>query len=102
MSMSRRMKECPKCLNRVRTLYEWKGINYCGMCQQVNIERHEATLIYRFFFLWMLVRDFVALTFTRVVFPQQGYIRRFTRVIVYECSAGADLVKSKVRRWRVS
>jgi hypothetical protein len=70
------MKMCPRCENKVRTLYEWKGRDYCGMCQQENIEKYEATLVYRFFLLLQLVKDCVNQSCDQVFFPERGWIRR--------------------------
>ena len=80
--MSQRMYICPKCENRVRTLYEWKGEEFCGMCQQENIEWYEVTLIYRFFLLFRLTKDYMGYVFDQVFFPDRGWIRRFIRLTV--------------------
>jgi len=104
--MSYKLHECPKCWNKVRTLYEWKGNDYCGMCQQENIEQYEATIVYRFFLLLSLSRSYMGHIFGQVVFPERGWIRRAVRVSVYEIQGAiayvkgiqADYVTSRTRR----
>jgi hypothetical protein len=73
------MYRCPKCRNKVRDLYEWKGEEYCGMCQQSNIEAYEATTIYRFLLFWQLTRAYIRSVFGQVVFPERGWVRRTIR-----------------------
>jgi len=82
--MSQRMHVCFKCENKVRTLYEWKGEElFCGMCQQGNIERYEATLVYRFFLLIKLTRDYLEQVRGLVLYPEQGWTRKATKFTVY-------------------
>ncbi len=91
--MSQRMHMCPRCENKVRTLYEWKDEEFCGMCQQENIERYEATLVYRFFLLLKLTKDYMEHVSDRVFFPDQGWARRATKFVVYYIEGGILYVK---------
>ena len=70
------MYRCPECGDRARTLYEWNGIDYCGMCQQENIERYEVTLRYRFRLLFQLTKDYIQAVTGQVFFPVRGMPRR--------------------------
>ncbi|GAF68657.1 unnamed protein product [marine sediment metagenome] len=82
--MSQRMYVCFKCENKVRTLYEWEGEElFCGMCQQENIEKYEATIVYRFFLLLQLVKDCVNKSCDQVFFPERGWIRRLVKFTIY-------------------
>ncbi|KKK69589.1 hypothetical protein LCGC14_2932500, partial [marine sediment metagenome] len=98
--MSQHMYICPKCENRVRTLYEWKGEEFCGMCQQENIEWYEVTLIYRFFLLFRLTKDYMGYVLDQVFFPSRGWIRRFIKFIVCETQGVIVYVQRYFQRAR--
>ncbi len=102
--MSQRMYVCPRCENKVRTLYEWKDEEFCGMCQQENIERYEATVNYRFFLLLKLTKDYMERVSDQVFFPEQGWARRFVKFTVYNTQGAVDYVqryfRQKRRRWK--
>jgi hypothetical protein len=88
------MHTCFKCENKVRTLYEWKGEElFCGMCQQENIERYEATIVYRFFLLLQLVKDCANQSCAQVFFPERGWIRRSIRFSAGEIREIATYVR---------
>ena len=96
--MSQRMYRCPRCENKVRTLYEWKGNEFCGMCQQENIEKYETTLFYRFLLGWQLTKDYVSHVFGLVIFPDRGWIRIFIRLIGAITTRTIAYVRTKIRR----
>ena len=80
--MRRRMHRCDRCRNKTRTLYAWKGDEVCGICQQDNIERYEATILYRLHLSFRLTGEYIGKLFKLVIFPSQGYIRRAGRFII--------------------
>ncbi len=104
-----RMYFCVKCDNKVRTLYEWKGIEYCGMCQQENIEKYEAAIIYRLLLMYALTTDYIKKTFGQVFFPHWGIPRRLVRLsvrliraIVLELRGSIAYVRAKIRKTKGS
>ncbi len=99
--MSHKMHMCPRCENKVRTLYEWKGKDFCGMCQQENIERYEATIVYRFFLLLRLTKDYADHVFNQVFFPDRGWTRRFAKFIVRKTQGATNYVQGYLWRARV-
>jgi len=106
--MSERMYVCFKCENKVRTLYEWKGEElFCGMCQQENIEKYEATIVYRFFLLLQLTKDFTVNVRDQVFFPPLGWFRMFIRFAprkIEEGTAHARRIQTRMQvrreRWK--
>ncbi|KKL68563.1 hypothetical protein LCGC14_2123760 [marine sediment metagenome] len=99
--MSQRMHMCPRCENKVRTLYDWKGKNFCGMCQQENIEVYEATIIYRFFLLISLTKDYTKHIRDQVFLPDRGWTRKFAKFTVCNTQGVIAYVRRYLRRARI-
>ena len=98
--MSQRMHVCDKCLNKVRTLYEWRDCGrFCGMCQQENIEVYENTVVYRAFLMCRLTRDFVAKIVDQVLFPGRGFPRRSIRFVVLQKRCFVSYVRYQRSRY---
>ena len=99
--MGQRMYTCPKCENKVRTLYDWKGKNFCGMCQQENIEVYEATIIYRFFLLISLTKDYTKHVRDQVFLPDRGWTRKFAKFTVCKTQGVIAYVRKHLQRARI-